>query len=712
MSINGILSSALTALQTNSAALRVVSNNVANLNTEGYARRVVHQQALVTGNQISGVEIADIQRMADKFLVQEQLSATAASSRFNIQSRIYDQLSGILGEPGDGRALTTQLDNIYKALGNAALAPSSSASQQGILTAFRSFSNTVSSLSTSITALQKQVDQQLETSVGAVNGLVKQLYTLNQQIQSATARGDTSSGLLDQRDMAIKSLSSLIDLRVSQQTNGGVTIMTADGMNLVGDSYAQLSYRAGESNGSYGRISIQNHNPATGEAIGAAQPLDPHLTSGSLKGLIEMRDSTLSDLSLELGNLAQNTARAFNQQSNANTSVPPPLFMEGRSTGLLATDQLNFTGKSTLAVADANGNLVSRIDIDFGSGSLLVDGATTINFSDTVGDFVGALNSALGSNGTAQFSGGVLKLSATGSNGLILQDDAANPAGRGGAGLSNFFGLNDIFRAGVPTQQNTGLSSSDTGGFNAGGVMSFMLKDQNGNVARQATVTLTAGMSIGDIITAMNTSLGGAATASLDAQGKLTVSPAPQYANYRLDVTNDTTQRGDTGMGFTTLFGLGGTALAATASSFGVNQALLDAPSKLPFAQSNITASTVIGDTIAGSGDNRGLLALQNVQSTDQLFAKIGNLGARSASLGDYAAAFYQDVATRAQGVEANATAQSDRLIEAEARALSVSGVNLDEELTNMMTYQQAYAAGARMLQVVQQLYDTLLDIR
>ena len=53
-----------------------------------------------------------------------------------------------------------------------------------------------------------------------------------------------------------------------------------------------------------------------------------------------------------------------------------------------------------------------------------------------------------------------------------------------------------------------------------------------------------------------------------------------------------------------------------------------------------------------------------------------------------------------------------DRLSEAQGRQASDSGVNLDEELTNLTTYQQAYAAGARLLSTVDQLYQTLLQIQ
>ena len=59
-----------------------------------------------------------------------------------------------------------------------------------------------------------------------------------------------------------------------------------------------------------------------------------------------------------------------------------------------------------------------------------------------------------------------------------------------------------------------------------------------------------------------------------------------------------------------------------------------------------------------------------------------------------------------------NQATQDGRLAEAQSRQASDSGVNLDEELTNLTTYQQAYAASARLLTVVGKLYDTLLQIQ
>ncbi len=157
---------------------------------------------------------------------------------------------------------------------------------------------------------------------------------------------------LDQRDQALQNLSQYIDVRTVQQSNGQLSVMTQDGISLVGDTYAQLSYSGGTTNGNYGPIRLQTLNPATGGAIGSSTVLDPHLGAGQLQGLIDMRDGTLSDLQSELGSFARTTALSFNAQNNANSAVPPPTTLSGSNTGLLSSDALNFSGKTTIAVTE------------------------------------------------------------------------------------------------------------------------------------------------------------------------------------------------------------------------------------------------------------------------------------------------------------------------------------------------------------------------
>jgi flagellar hook-associated protein 1 len=712
VSLNGIAGTALSALKTSSAALGVVSNNIANINTPGYARRVVNEQTLAAGGQLMGVDIGSVQRVVDAFLQQENLSASGAASQFDTAAGFFTQLNGLLGGPGDNQSLATGLTNLGAAFGVASQAPSSSSSSTAVLNSLQGLASDISNTSSTISSLQSQVDSQVVNSISSTNTLIQQVYTLNQQIKTSTAAGNTSSALLDQRDNALNTLSQTMGIRVTQQSDGGVNVTTTDGINLVSNTYAVLSYAGGVQNGTYGNIQIQDTNPQSGLQIGQAIALDPHLSGGSLKGMIDMRDQTLGNLAEGLGNFAQNVAQAYNAQANANAAYPPPTTMAGRDTGLLSGDALNFSGKTTIAVTDSTGKLVSRVDVDFGAGTLSVDGGGSVSIGTTVGSFTTALNSALGSNGSASFVDGKLSIAAAGGNGVVVQDDATTPSSRGGTGFSQYFGLNDVFTAQSPSVLATGLSASDASGLPAGGIISLSLKGPDGDIVKQVSVTTTAGQTIGNVITALNSAMGGAATFTLNSDGSISTAKSALYSDYQLNVTGDTTQRGTTGVSFTKLFGIGSNNLANQAINFSVTGAVTSAPQRIGLGTPKITVATVAGDSIVSGGDNSGAIAFQNVITADRSFASAGGISAQRESLSDYAASFYQQVSTLSNAVTQNQTTQDDRLQEAQSRMASNSGVSLDEELTNLTTYQQAYTAGARMLTVVDQLYQTLLQIQ
>ena len=711
MSLSGIMSSALSALQTNTEALRVTSNNISNLNTTGYARRVVNEQTQSYGGQLGGVDIATVERVIDQYLGKETLSATGTSSQYDTQASMYGQLNGILGAPGDDTALTTQLTNVSTALGQAVLAPTDSATQLGALSSFQSLATQISSLAGQIQGLRSQADQQIASATSQANTLIKQIYQLNAQARQDTISGSTDSATFDQRDQAVASLAAIVGIRTQTQPDGSINVTTDDGTSLVGTTYGQLSYSGGSAaGGTYPPIMLTNIDPSTGKTVGNAQALDSHIGSGQIRGLLDMRDKDLADASEQLGELARSTAAAYNAQHNANTAFPPPTTLSGRDTGLLSSDALNFTGKTTIAVTDSSGNLVSRVDVDFDAGTMSVDGSAPTSFGATVGGFTSALNSALGSNGTASFTDGELSISASGGNGVAIKDDATAPASRGGSGFSQFFGLNDLFRTATPSILSTGLSAGDAGGFAAGGEIDLALKGPDGAIVKQAKVPITSSMTIGDVISALNTQMGGTVSFALNADGSLSETPANPAND--LTVTSDSTTRGGTGMSFSALFGLGDQQAANFATGFAVNPSIANSPQTLAFAQLNIDSTTVAGDSVVGHGDSSGALALQNVGNNAQNFMAAGGFSARSGTLGDYAASIYQDIALASQTATSNQTAQDDRLQEAQSRQSSVSGVSLDEELTNMQTYQQAYSASARVLTVVQQLYTTLLQIQ
>ena len=269
VSLNGIAATAISALKTNSAALSVVSNNVANLNTQGYARRIVNQQTLVAGGQLMGVDIATIQRVTNQFLAQEQLSAGGSASQYDTMAGLFSQLNGLLGGPGDNQSLASGLTKLASAFATASQAPTSAASRAGVINALNGLASTFSTTFGTISSLQAQVDQQASNSIASTNTLLKQIYDLNTQIKNATISGNQPGALADQRDVALTNLAQVMGIKTSLNADGSLNVSTTDGVNLVSNTYAQLAYSGGAQNGAYGNITIQDFSPSNNALIGS-----------------------------------------------------------------------------------------------------------------------------------------------------------------------------------------------------------------------------------------------------------------------------------------------------------------------------------------------------------------------------------------------------------------------------------------------------------
>jgi len=698
VALTGILSSALTALQATSTALTAVSNNISNINTDGYVKRGVDFGTLDLSGNVAGVKVTDITRTVSDYLDQEAFAALGTSSQYKAEGDIYDQINALLGEVGSGTSLASELSDITTTLATATQSPSDGSSKVAVVSALEDFANKVSTLYTSLNTLRNSVDQQVSTSVDSANVLIKKISDLNDKIATQTAQGNDSSALCDQRNLALQDLGQMLDIKTADGSSGTVKVTTADGTPLVGATYAQLSYAGGNSSTGYDTIKVSYVNPRTGKTSGAAEDLDPHLSAGTLKGLIDMRDGTIGELQTELGTLAKTAATAYNDVSNAYTAYPPANRLAGRQTGLLGTEALNITGTTTIAIADAEGKQVGA--------------SYTLNFTGmSADDIVSALNSNL--DVTASYTDGKLSIKANNSADGIVIDSSANT---GSTDFSTFFGLNDLFQTSIPTASSTGLSASSLSGVTDNladpdaNVIKMTLKNADGKTVTSVSVSVSSTDTVQDVLNRLNNALkvngNNTYTFAMKADGSIATTTASGYDGCSLVVTSDTTMRGDTGIGLTQLFGIGDNTVASYASNFATASSLDDA--SLPIAAASTGSD---GDRIVQSGNAAGALALEKVQTATQAVAKAGAISARTTSIGNYASLFYQDIATRSAAASDNYTVQNDRLTETKALQSSAEGVNLDEELSHMVVYQQAYSAAARLLTTYSNLFDTLLNV-
>jgi len=701
MSLNGILSSATSGLLTNQAALKVTSNNITNVNTPGYHRQTVQFGPRLTGATLSGVTIEDIRRIASQYLDQEAVNATASSSQADTLTSYFSHVQSMVASLNGDSSLQSQVQKAMTALSQLGSDPSSAANRSSALAAISGALSSLSAMSSNIQSLRQDANTQLTQGIGTVNDLLTRIYDLNTQIKRAFQSGDTSTGLLDQRDAAIKDLAQQVDVRTFEQPDGRMFVSLGDGTSLISDLKGQLRYTSPTtvtSATSFPALTVQQTNPQNGSDVGPPTALESHIRGGAFRALLDMRDKALPDLAEQLGALAGGMADQINAIHNDSSAVPPPASLTGGNTGLAASDPLNMTGNGTIAVVDAQGKLVQRLDLDF----------STIA---TVGALVAAINGGLGGAATASFANGVLSISANAAgNGIALKQDGTTPSARGGRGFGQVFGLNDLIQASSPTNFATGVAATDAHGFAAGGVTSFVLRGTDGSILKSFGITM-GGATVDDIVTNLNSAAGGAATFALAGDGTLTMTPSAANSGARLEVTNDTTARGTTGLSLSQFFGLGTAMQANQAANLTVRSDIAANPRSLALAQLDLSPATVPGDVVLGVGDNRGALALGAVANAPFAWPGAGGFGTSTMSLNEFSARITAAQSNLASSAKANQSYHNGVKDEVASRQNSLENVNLDEELSHMMTYQQAYGASARMLTVVQTMYDTLLQV-
>jgi flagellar hook-associated protein 1 FlgK len=693
--LNEILNTALTGLAASQAGLRTVSNNIANVNTPGYARELANQSTSVTAGRIGGVTIGEPTRVADRFLEGTVYSRAGEAGRSDIVLNYYDQLQSLLGKPGDTFGLPGQLNAIMASAAEMTGTSDPTAATAQFLGNAQDAITTMNQTTGDIAGMRSDVETGISTTVGRINDLLKQIDDLNDTVAQLSAFGKSTSGVDDQRLTALQELSGLVNVNVRQQTDGRVTIETTSGQVLLDQRVRQLDYPQG--NGAaqtlYPNITLRFANAdgsmgaATGDTIASSS------VGGKLGGLIDMRDNILPKATSDLNTMFTALAQTLNAVSNAGAQLPAPSALSGSATGLVAGDRLGFNGAASFAVIQADGTLVAKADVDF----------TALGPTATVQDAVDAINAGLGGAGVATFVDGKLSITASNpANGIATGQSPTAPSSRGGTGFAQYFGLNDVVKSDTPLVPS-GFAASDPHGFGAGETANVLLRDASGKLVGSYAVTGSVGPTVGDIITELNASpLAASGSFALDDAGRIRFSPNASMQGATTSISSDSTNRFGTGLSFSEWSGLSpqdsGLATAAVSTS------LLDNSSGFPLAQLDTTAA--VGQKAIGPGDTRGATTLVDALSNPINLGKDGVV-----TLDSFANAVFGRIGTEAARAETAQSGADARLTDAISRRDNFAGVNVDEELAQMVVLQNSYSAAARVVTTTSDMYDTLINM-
>lgn len=324
------LNIALSGLRTAQAQVNLLSANISNATTEGYTRKTLSQSNVVIAGATSGVRTNEVQRSVDQALQLDLFTQTSLASNTKAQLKYLDQIQIFHGDP----ALESSLPSLLQSLNNDFLAlsdePNSAQVLNQTVNTARDFAARINDTSAMYTSLRNEAQTEMQDSVNTINQLLNDFVEVNNDIVTRVNTGQSTAALDDQRDLVLLKLSEQLDISYFTTTEGRTIVQTKEG-DLLADSQARLVVFNPTP------LNEQSAYPSTANGVFIRNPsvnnasLDIEITTrdlgGRLGGLLDMRDTLVPRYQAELDEIAQKVSQRFSEQGlqlfNDNSGVVP-----------------------------------------------------------------------------------------------------------------------------------------------------------------------------------------------------------------------------------------------------------------------------------------------------------------------------------------------------------------------------------------------------
>lgn len=739
---SGFFQIAISGLNAAQLALSTTSHNITNASTPGYTRQETVQTTpipLFTGAGFmgQGTSVSTIRRDYNQYLTNQILSAQTNASSSDAYLAQIQQIDNLMADPNAG--LSPALSAFFNSIQDLTANPASIPARQAVMSGAQALVSRFQSLDQRITEVREGVNSQISAEVGTINGIARQIGELNQRIIVVQSQGGATTqpanDLLDQRDQLIAQLNKDIRVQTFTQTDGAVNVFIGNGQPLVvGGQVSQLS--AVQDDADPGKLTLAMQSPYGGTSV----INETLLSGGTLGGLINFRTDSLDTIQNALGRVALGVTDAFNAihslgqdltgaaggnffttsgpQVNANALNASPSTVI--SAQIVNSDyRVSFTGGNyQITRISDNTNLgsfatlpqnVDGVQISLSSGAPVNGDVFLVRPSAAPGSRVTAetdntgtavLDSA-GSNlqalGTSDYS---LNFTNAATNTWTLTRLSDNTSWTA-SGASPAAAL-----ATLQATVQTGFTLSLSGTAPTAGD-SFLIQPTR-NAARNIALAIqdpgaiAAGMGMRTTALTANTGTG-----KIDAGAVVDKSYLPLPS--AITLTFDSTLNQFTVSGAVPAVG-NISYNPTTQTSLKVNF------NGLSFTLSGKPANGdafVLANNLSGVSDSRTIQLLGSLQTANVLAG--GNGSATAGASASFQSAYSQIVSlvgNKAREMEVTGQSQQTLADQAQTSRDSASGVNLDEEAANLMRYQQAYQASAKIIDVAGKLFDQIMAIQ
>ena len=323
MSIASSMHNALSGLHAASRAVNVVSSNVANAMTEGYASRSLELSSRSLDGAGSGVFVEGVRRQTDDILIGDRRLTDAAVGYDSTKSGFLSNLEGMIGTPDKAGSLSGRIANFESALIGAASQPDSEARLSAVNDAANSVVSHLKNTSKKIQQARMDADQNIAHKVDKLNIGLKQVEQLNSKIQEAATRGVDPSGLMDLRQKTIDQMSSILPMKQLPRDNGMVALMTTGGAIVLDGKAAEFEFSpvntiVPEMTLASGALSGLTMNGQPVRTEGDRSPI----RGGSLAGEFEVRDQLAPEAQVRLDGYARDLVERFQDPALDATRAP------------------------------------------------------------------------------------------------------------------------------------------------------------------------------------------------------------------------------------------------------------------------------------------------------------------------------------------------------------------------------------------------------
>lgn len=310
--MSGALSTGLSGLLAYQRAINVHSQNIANVNTDGYVRQRVELIAQGNASALAGsagVSVAQIRRDVNNYLLDQGRSSQSAATRSELLADKANQLVGLIASADYGLDETLrELRNGFEAL---ATEPTSTIIREEVYARLQTTIDRLKTMDSRLAEFEVEIEARLGEEVSRVNALTQQIANLNSEIARQGIGGRAvSPALLDARDRATNDLADKIGIRVTERKDGSSSITTADGLLLVNGTTAATLARVNDPREpTRGRIVVETGQQST--------DVTREMSGGVIGGLLDSRSQLIENTRNELGRLAAVVVTTLNERNAA-----------------------------------------------------------------------------------------------------------------------------------------------------------------------------------------------------------------------------------------------------------------------------------------------------------------------------------------------------------------------------------------------------------